>query len=130
MRKPRVIAAKLLKSLDVVPHTATTAEADTLKNTEDEWAKVLGMTAQVIKQMYRVLVHGVATGKESINTDNQQRTIEKIEIETENVVLHKGVKVTYVGWLTKEGRRKKPPPSLWNSPQSITLIAPSKKDWC
>ena len=103
-KAPRVIAAKQLKSGDVVLHTATTTEADTLKRTEDDWVKVLGTTAWVIKPTYGVIVHGVATGKDSINTDNQQRAIEKIE--TENAGLHEGAKMTYVGWLTKEGRRK------------------------
>ena len=103
-KAPRVIAAKQLKSGDVVLHTATTTEADTLKNTEDDWIKVLGITARIIKPTYGVIVHGVATGKDSINTDNQHRAIEKIE--TENAGLHEGAKVTYVGWLTKEGRWK------------------------
>lgn len=44
-KAPRVIAAKQLKNSDVVLHTATTAEADTLKSTEEEWVKVLGTTA-------------------------------------------------------------------------------------
>ncbi|RDH26865.1 hypothetical protein BDQ94DRAFT_126986 [Aspergillus welwitschiae] len=35
-KAPRVIAAKQLKSGDVLLHTATTAEADTLKSTEEE----------------------------------------------------------------------------------------------
>lgn len=67
-KAPRVIAAKQLKSRDVVLHTATMTEADTLKNTEDDWVKVLGTTAQVIKPTYRVIVHGVATGKDSIRS--------------------------------------------------------------
>lgn len=54
--------------------------------------------------MYGVIVHGVRTDKESIDTDNQDRAIEKIE--SENAVLHEGAKVAYVGWLTKEGRKK------------------------
>lgn len=58
-KAPRVIAAKQLKSGDVVLHTATTTEADTLKNTEDEWVKVLGTTARVIKPTYGVIVQGV-----------------------------------------------------------------------
>jgi hypothetical protein len=103
-KAPRVIAAKQLKSGDVVLHTATTSEADTLKSTEEEWVKVLGTTARVIKPSYGVIVHGVRTDKESIDTDNQERAIEKIE--SENAVLHEGAKVTYVGWLTKEGRKK------------------------
>ncbi|GFG19796.1 hypothetical protein IFM5058_10320 [Aspergillus udagawae] len=103
-KAPCVIAAKQLKSGDVVLHTATTAEADTLKSTKEEWVKVLGTTARVIKPMYGVIVHGVRTDKESIDTDNQDRAIEKIE--SENAVLHEGVKVTYIGWLTKEGRKK------------------------
>lgn len=103
-KAPRVIAAKQLKSGDVVLHTATTAEADTLKSTEEEWVKVLGTTARVIKPTYGVIVHGIRTDKESIDTDNQGRAIE--EIESENAVLHEGAKVAYVGWLTKEGRRK------------------------
>jgi hypothetical protein len=65
---PRVIAAKQLKSGDVVLHTATTAEADTLKSTEEERVKVLGTTARVIKPTYGVVVHGLRTDKESIDT--------------------------------------------------------------
>jgi hypothetical protein len=103
-KAPRVIAAKQLKSGDVVLHTATTAEADTLKSTEEEWVKVLGTTARVIKPTYGVIVHGVRTNKESIDTDNQESAIEKIE--SENAILHEGAKVAYVGWLTKEGRKK------------------------
>ncbi|RJE18497.1 hypothetical protein PHISCL_09163 [Aspergillus sclerotialis] len=85
-KAPRVIAAKQLKSGDVVLHTATTAEGDILKNTDDEWVRVLGTIARVIKPMYGVIVHGVRTSKDSIDTDNQQRAIEKIE--SENAVLH------------------------------------------
>ncbi|PWY61990.1 hypothetical protein BO83DRAFT_404152 [Aspergillus eucalypticola CBS 122712] len=54
-KAPQAIAAKRLKSGDIVLHTATTA-------------------------------------------------IEKIE--SEDAVLHEGAKVTYVGWLTREGRKK------------------------
>ncbi|KAF9890049.1 hypothetical protein FE257_006729 [Aspergillus nanangensis] len=108
-KPPQVIAAKQLKSGDIVLHTATTAEADTLKATEGEWLKVLGTTARVMRPTYGVIIHGVRTNKESIDTDNQERAIEKIE--TENAVLHTGAKVTYAGWLTREGR-KKPASSL------------------
>ncbi|GAT19406.1 hypothetical protein RIB2604_00500100 [Aspergillus luchuensis] len=103
-KAPQVIAAKQLKSGDVVLHTATTAEADTLKATEEEWVKVLGTSARVVRPTYGVIIHGVRTSKESIDTDNQERAIEKIE--SEKAVLHEGAKVTYVGWLTREGRRK------------------------
>ncbi|PKX94821.1 uncharacterized protein P174DRAFT_502333 [Aspergillus novofumigatus IBT 16806] len=91
-KAPKVIAAKQLKSGDVVLHTATTAEADTLKDTEEEWVKVLGTSARVVRPTYGVIVHGVRTSKESIDTDNQQRAIEKIE--SENAVLHEGARVT------------------------------------
>lgn len=101
---PRVISAKQLKSGDVVLHTATTAKADTLKGSEEEWAKILGTTARVIRPTFGVIVHGVRTSTESIDTDNQERAIEKIE--TENALLHEGAKVTYAGWLTREGRKK------------------------
>jgi hypothetical protein len=106
-KTPQVIAAEQLKSGDVMLHTATTAEADTLKNTEEEWVKVLGPTARAIKPTYGVIVHGVRTSKESIDTDNQQRAIDKIE--SENAILHAGAKVTYAGWLTRTGRESRPP---------------------
>lgn len=66
----QAIAAKQLKSGDVVLHTATTAEADTLKDTEEEWVKVLGTSARVVRPTYGVIVHGVRTSKESIDADN------------------------------------------------------------
>ncbi|TPR01199.1 Glycosyltransferase sugar-binding region containing DXD motif family protein [Aspergillus niger] len=69
-KAPQAIAAKQLKSGDVVLHTATTAEADTLKDTEEEWVKVLGTSARVVRPTYGVIVHGVRTSKESIDTDN------------------------------------------------------------
>lgn len=118
-KAPRVIAAKQLKSGDVVLHTRQRQRRTLLKSTEDEWVKVLRTTARVIEPMYGVIVHGVRTNKESINTDNQERAIEKIE--SENGVLHEGAKVTYVGWLTKEGRRK--------TASSLTLIGSSRRDW-
>ncbi|PGG97890.1 hypothetical protein AJ79_09062 [Helicocarpus griseus UAMH5409] len=83
----RVIAAKQLKSGDVVLYTASTAEAETLKGSVDEWVKVLGTSAWVLKSTYEV-----------------EWAIEKLE--TENTSLHSGMKVTYVGWLTREGKRK------------------------
>lgn len=86
------------------------------------------MTARVIKPTYGVIVHGGPAGNESINTDNQQRAIEKIE--TENAVLHEGAKVTYVGWLTKERKRKTTSSLIVEPTTSITLIAPSEKGWC
>jgi hypothetical protein len=58
----------------------------------------------VIKPTYGVIVHGVRTDKESIDTDNQEKAVEKIK--SENAVLREGAKATYVGWLTKEGRKK------------------------
>jgi hypothetical protein len=58
----------------------------------------------VIKPTYGVIVHRVHTNKELIDTDNQDRAIKKIE--SENTVLHEGAKVAYIGWLTKEGRKK------------------------
>jgi hypothetical protein len=58
----------------------------------------------VIKPTYGVIVHRIRTDKESIDTGNQERVIEKDE--SENTILHEGAKVAYVGWLTKEGRNK------------------------
>jgi hypothetical protein len=80
-KAPRIIAAKQLKSGDIVLHTATTAEADILKGAADEWVKSLGTTARVLKPTYGVVMHGVQTNKESINVDNQALAIEKIEAE-------------------------------------------------
>ncbi|KAI3057206.1 hypothetical protein CBS147353_11050 [Aspergillus niger] len=42
-KAPQAIAAKQLKSGDVVLHTATTAEADTLKETEEERLRMTGL---------------------------------------------------------------------------------------
>ena len=103
-KAPQVVAAKQLKSGDVVLYTASTSDADTLKSSEAHWVRVLGSTARIVRPTYGVIAHGVGTNKESIDTDNQQRAIEKIE--TENAPLHPGAKVTYVGWLTREGKRK------------------------
>lgn len=102
-KTPRVIAAKQLRSGDVVLHAATSAEADTIKQTA-EWVKVLGTTARVVKPTYGVLMHGVRTNQETINTSNQETAIEKME--SENALLHLGAKITFVGWLTQGGQKK------------------------
>jgi hypothetical protein len=52
-KAPPVIAAKQLKSGDVALRTATTA--DTLKDTEEEWIKVLGTSARVARTTYGVI---------------------------------------------------------------------------
>ncbi|OJZ79993.1 hypothetical protein ASPFODRAFT_212934 [Aspergillus luchuensis CBS 106.47] len=124
-KAPRAIVAKQLKSGDVILPTTTTAEADTLKSREEEWVKVLGTIARVIKPTYGVIVHGVRTDKESIDAGNQDRAIEKIE--SENAVLHEGAKVAYVGWLTK-GEGKQPPPLSRNLRQNTTPTGSSERD--
>jgi hypothetical protein len=59
--------------------------------------------ARGVKSTYGVIIHGVRTDKESIDTDNQESAVEKVE--SENAILHEGAKVAYVGWLTR--RREK-----------------------
>jgi hypothetical protein len=61
----------------------------------------------VIKPTCGVIVYRVSTDKESIDTDNQERAIDKIE--SENAVSTKGrrAKVAYVEWLTEEERKQR-----------------------
>lgn len=100
----QIVAARQLKSGDIAIHTANTADAKLLKENPSAWLPSLGSRARVLKPTYGVLVHGVRTDKENIDPNKQAEAIEKIQ--TENATLHPGVKVTYAGWLTKNGAKK------------------------
>lgn len=102
--RARVVAAKQLKSGDISVYTANTADANSLKEKSEVWVKALGSRARVLKPTYGVLVHGVRTDKKNVDPARQAESIEKIQAE--NVALHPGAKITYVGWLTRNGAKK------------------------
>lgn len=64
----------------------------------------MGTGAKVLKPTYEVIAHGVRTSKEVIDPEDQKKAIEKIQAESAAVYL--GAEVTYMGWLTKTGKKK------------------------
>ena len=97
-----VVAAHQLKSGDVQIFTSTTTEAAKLKESRG-WLGSLGAQAELIVPTYGVIAHGSPTN--SINIKDQKATIEQILADNHKVIPN--AKISYVGWLTKEGTLKR-----------------------
>ncbi|KAK8147724.1 hypothetical protein G3M48_001147 [Beauveria asiatica] len=98
----KVVAAHQLKSGDIQIFTSTTAEATQLKQNK-EWISGLGARAELIVPTYGVIVHGIPTS--SINIKDQKATIDQMLADNHTVIA--GAKISYIGWLTKEGNLKR-----------------------
>ncbi|KAM0742772.1 hypothetical protein ACQRIT_002949 [Beauveria bassiana] len=98
----KVVAAHQLKSGDIHIFTSTTAEATQLKQNK-EWISGLGARAELIVPTYGVIVHGIPTS--SINIKDQKATIDQMLADNHTVIA--GAKISYIGWLTKEGNLKR-----------------------
>jgi hypothetical protein len=98
----RLVAAHQLKSGDLQIFTSTSAEAQQLKQ-NTEWLKGLGDQAEVVVPTYGVIVHGVST--KSINIKDQKATIQQLLADNYTVIPN--AKISYVGWLTREGPLKR-----------------------
>lgn len=98
----KVVAAHQLKSGDIQIFTSTTTEATQLKRNK-EWLGGLGAQAELIVPTYGVIVHGIPTS--SINVKDQTTTIDQMLADNHTVI--PDAKITYIGWLTKEGNLKR-----------------------
>ena len=98
----KVVAAHQLKSGDIQIFTSTTAEAAQLKE-DNGWLGGLGAQAELIVPTYGVIVHGISTN--SINVRDQKATIDQMLADNHTVISN--AKISYVGWLTKEGNLKR-----------------------
>ena len=98
----KVVAAHQLKSGDIQIFTSTTDEAAQLKE-NNGWLEGLGAQAELIVPTYGVIVHGIPT--KSINVKDQTATIDQILADNHTVIPN--AKISYVGWLTKEGNLKR-----------------------
>ena len=65
--RARVVAAKQLKSGDILVYTVNIVDANSLKEKSEVWVKALGSRARVLKPTYGVLVHGVRTDKKNVD---------------------------------------------------------------
>ena len=101
-RPIKIVAAHQLKSGDIQIFTSTTAEAAQLKQNK-EWLGGLGARAELIVPTYGVIVHGIPTN--SINIKDQNATIDRVLADNRTVIPE--AKISYVGWLTKEGNLKR-----------------------
>jgi hypothetical protein len=75
----RILAAKQLKSGDVVVHTARPENTATLIRHSEEWVYTLGSDARVLTPMYGVLMHNVSTS--SVDTSDQEIVKERLKTE-------------------------------------------------
>ncbi len=101
-RTIKVVAAHQLKSGDIQIYTSTAAEAVQLKENQ-AWLKGLGEQAELVVPTYGVIVHGVST--RSINVKEQEQVIQQVLADNYTVIPQ--VKISYIGWLTKEGNLKR-----------------------
>jgi hypothetical protein len=92
-----LLSMKQLKSGDVQVTTATAEEAKWLRSNV-RWAGTLGGGAEVIKETYGVVVHGIPI-KEA-NMDNKSRVIDDIVAYNScNIPNLRREDIRYVGWL-------------------------------
>ena len=98
----KVVAAHQLKSGDLQVFTSTSAEIQQLKQNTG-WLKGLGDQAELIVPTYGVIVYGIPT--KSINIKDQKATIRQILADNYTVIAE--AKISYVGWLTREGPLKR-----------------------
>ncbi|KIW36020.1 uncharacterized protein PV06_11675 [Exophiala oligosperma] len=101
-RSVRLVAAHQLKSGDLQIFASTSAEVQQLKQNKG-WLKGLGEHAEVVVPTYGVIVHGISTS--SINIKDQKTTIQHILADNYTVI--PDAKISYVGWLTREGPLKR-----------------------
>jgi hypothetical protein len=98
----KLVAAHQLKSGDLQIFTSTSGEAQQLKQNTG-WLKGLGDHAEVVVPTYGVIVHGIST--KSMNIKDQKATIQQMLADNYTVI--PDAKISYVGWLTREGPLKR-----------------------
>lgn len=101
-RSVKLVAAHQLKSGDLQIFASTSAEVQQLKQNTG-WLKGLGDHAEIVVPTYGVIVHGVSTS--SINVKDQKATIQHMLADNYTVI--PDAKISYVGWLTREGPLKR-----------------------
>lgn len=98
----KLVAAYQLKSGDLQIFTSTSAEIQELEQNRG-WLKGLGDQAEIVVPTHGVIVHGVST--KSIKIEDQKTTIQ--QIPPDNYTVIPDAKISYVGWLTREGPLKR-----------------------
>lgn len=98
----KIVAAHQLKSGDIQIYTASTAEAEKLREHRG-WIRGLGEHAELIVPTYGVIVHGISTN--SINIKDQTATIQQMLADNHTVIPK--AEISFVGWLTKESPLKR-----------------------
>ncbi|KIW09775.1 hypothetical protein PV08_11875 [Exophiala spinifera] len=98
----KLVAAHQLKSGDLQIFTSTSGEAQQLKQNTG-WLKGLADQAEVFVPTYGVIVHGIST--KSMNIKDQNATIQQMLADNYTVI--PDAKISYVGWLTREGPLKR-----------------------
>ena len=88
-----VLEVQQLPSGDYTLHTSTVAAKNKLEQST-EWLASIGKSAEVSRQVYSVLVHGVRT--KSIDAEKQQQVIDALT--RQNRTLHPGLVVVRVAW--------------------------------
>ena len=64
---------------DVLIYTETPAQADDLRRYRDKWEKTLGISSQVIKPTFKVVIYGVPIW--SVADINKEAIIRKFKLE-------------------------------------------------
>jgi hypothetical protein len=101
-RTPQVVAAKQPKSGDMALHTTNTTDANILRENPGEWVRSLESRARILKPTYG-RIGPWDDHKRTISTSRNKHE----KVKTENATLHPGADMAYIGWLTKNGAKKK-----------------------
>ena len=93
----KVLDTKQLPSGDILLHTATSAQAELIRqHPNTDYLKVFGTCAEVLVPTYGVVVHSIRT--KAMDMSNQAALIEKFIMH--NATLHKDLAIKKISWLT------------------------------
>ena len=101
-RTTAVAAANQLKSGDLRLIAISALEAEKLRS-EGGWAALLSAKAAIVRETYGVVMHGVP--QNSMKTERQEEVIGNLQVA--NALQIPGIELTYVGFLRKDGAKKK-----------------------
>lgn len=101
-RGVQIHSAIFLKSGDIQAHTAFVSQAKLLLAHAEEWVKFVGNNAKAVVPTYGVIIHSIPT----VSFDHTRQRAMATQLKTLNAGVLQNAKITYMGWLTREGADK------------------------
>ena len=91
----RIMAARILRSGDVLIHAETPAQAENLRRHRREWQWSLGQKAEVLMPTYGVIIHGVPAKSVDLNKKDEMEA----KLRLENQLVLEEFRISFARWL-------------------------------